>query len=507
MLLLPLGLAAGLSTLSFLPSVAASPPLAASFLGMAGLLAAGVLGVAARGRDRARTLRLRFVPVTAHWVQTGVHVALYTAWGLSWDGVADHAPHILAQILFYYAFHLLLAWWRGDEARTGFGPIPIVGSVNLFLWFHDDFFWLQFLLLAVGALAKELVHWQRDGRRTHVFNPSSFPLFLFCAVLWATNSDHMTWAQQIAVTQGLIPHAWLILFALGLAVQALFSTTLVTVGAVATLYALNLAYTQVTGVYCWVDVGIPAAIFLGCNFLVTDPSTSPRTARGRAAFGVLYGLAVFGLYLWLREVGGPAYYDKLLCVPFLNLLAQRLDRLGGPPAGGRANLGWVAAGAAGFAILYGSNFLGPNHAGKSLDFWERACEADRWYACSSWSESLDFACHEGEWQRCEEHAVLTEEGVRLERDLPEAGYHYALACQEGLATACDRIPGFLAEGGADALAAECDADDGFSCLVLGTLWSGDLAAPPDPERSARAMARLERACELDVPEACDFLGR
>ena len=68
--------------------------------------------------------------------------------------------------------------------------------------------------------------------------------------------------------------------------------------------------------------------------------------------------AVFGLYLWLREAGGPTYYDKLLCVPFLNLMVRRLDRLGGPPAT-RANLGVVAAGALGFAVLYGTNFLGP----------------------------------------------------------------------------------------------------------------------------------------------------
>jgi len=340
--LVPLALAGALLALSFAPAVATSAPLAASFRGAAALLAAGAALVAFRARGEGRRLRLRFVAVRSHRVQTGVHAALFTAWGASWDGVLAHAPHIAAQVLFYYGFDLLLAWWRRDEARTGLGPIPIVGSVNLFLWFRDDLFGLQFALLAVGALAKEWITWERDGRRTHVFNPSSFPLFLVCAVLWAGDLDRWTFARDIAVTQGLVPHAWLVVFALGLVVQWLFATTLVTLASVAMLWLANVAYTAATGVYCWVDVGIPAAIFLGCNFLVTDPATSPRTARGRATFGALYGLAVFALYLVLRETGGPGWYDKLLCVPFLNLMVRRLDRLGGELRHGGDVLGRVS---------------------------------------------------------------------------------------------------------------------------------------------------------------------
>jgi len=444
--------------------------------------------------------------VTAHWVQTGVHLAIYTAWAREWNEVLRHAPHMAAQIVFYYAFDLLLTWWRRDPARTGFGPIPIVGSVNLFLWFRDESFWLQFGLLAVGALAKELVHWEREGRRTHIFNPSSFPLFFVCAVLWATNGDHLTWAREIAVTQGLVPHVWLILFALGLVVQSLFATTLVTLASVVTLYVLNLAYTQATGVFCWVDVGIPAAIFLGCNFLVTDPATSPRTARGRAAFGALYGISIFGLYLWLRGVDGPGYYDKLLCVPVLNLMVRRLDRLGGPAPRGGTNLGWLAVACGVFGVLYGTHFLGPGHPGKDLAFWETACEQGRWHACNSYGELLDSACQEGDWERCEAYAKVLDAGVRVERNRPAAGYHLALACQEGVESACARIPEFLATGGADALADACDAGDGLSCLVLGTLWSGDEAGPPDAGRDRRARQRITRACELGVREACEFLA-
>lgn len=56
-------------------------------------------------------------------------------------------------------------------------------------------------------------------------------------------------------------------------------------------------------------------MFLGLHLLVTDPSTSPRTPLGRAIFGVLYGVGVFGLYALLGAFGLPTFYDKLLCMP------------------------------------------------------------------------------------------------------------------------------------------------------------------------------------------------
>ena len=36
-------------------------------------------------------------------------------------------------------------------------PIPIIFSTNLFLWFHDDWFYMKFVMIAVGFLGKEFV--------------------------------------------------------------------------------------------------------------------------------------------------------------------------------------------------------------------------------------------------------------------------------------------------------------------------------------------------------------
>src|SRR5262249_44356277 len=157
----------------------------------------------------------------------------------------------------------------------------IVLSTNLFLWFKDDWFFLQFLLVSTGVLCKEFVTWKRNGRRTHIFNPSAIALAVFSIALLATHSTHLTWGEEVAVSLGRPPHIFLWIFCVGLVVQALFSVTLVTLFAAATLFLLNLAYTAYTGVYYFVDSTIPIAVFLGLHLLVTDPATSPHRNAGK----------------------------------------------------------------------------------------------------------------------------------------------------------------------------------------------------------------------------------
>ena len=74
---------------------------------------------------------------------------------------------------------MLLSWSRRDTYTLGFGPFPIIFSTNLFLWFRQDWFYLQFVMIAVGFAAKEFIRWNKDGRQTHIFNPSSFTLTIF----------------------------------------------------------------------------------------------------------------------------------------------------------------------------------------------------------------------------------------------------------------------------------------------------------------------------------------
>ena len=50
---------------------------------------------------------------------------------------------------------MLLSWARRRDYTLGFGPVPTILRVNLFLWFRDDWFYMQFLMIALGFLGKE----------------------------------------------------------------------------------------------------------------------------------------------------------------------------------------------------------------------------------------------------------------------------------------------------------------------------------------------------------------
>lgn len=401
-LALPCGLAILLAAIPALPRVQANLHLAESIWGASLSLLLLLFLLRREITRQGRKLQWEFRPLRVHYVQLILQSCFYVYWGWYWHRVYQFVPLIFAQILFLYALDMMASWWRRDQWVLGFGPLPIVLSANLFLWFKDDWFFLQFLLIATGVLCKEFIKWDRDGRRTHIFNPSAIALFVFSVVLILTHSTSITWGQEIATTFQRPPNIYVEIFLLGVIVQALFSVTLVTLAAAAMMYVLNLAYTHATGVYFYVDTNIPAAVFLGLHLLVTDPATSPRKPMAKVVFGSLYGLAVFVLYGVLTAMGAPGFYDKLLCVPVLNLTVRWLDRWAGnlrmpgwtsewSPR--RQNYAYMGVWAALFALMLATGFVGPNHPGRDSEFWHQACQQGKWGACRTWAGTLEIDCH------------------------------------------------------------------------------------------------------------------
>ena len=330
---MPLALTLGLVLVSFVPRVQDNPNLTRSFWGAASVLLVWQVALFLRLQRASVGRSLRTEPRPQHYVQAMVQLAVFAYWGWYWRPVYDMAWLLLAQLVFAYAFDMLLSWSRRDSYVLGFGPFPIIFSTNLFLWFRDDWFYLQFLMVAAGFLGKEFVKWQRDGKLTHIFNPSAFSLGLFSLVLIATNTSDLTWGEEIATTLIRAPGIYVFLFLIGLVVMYFFSITLVAGSAAAVLFGLSALYAALTGVPYFIDSEIPTAVFLGLHLLVTDPSTSPRTPPGRVVFGGLYGLGVFGLYTLLGAAGAPTFYDKLLCVPLLNVSVRLIDRVVGSRPG------------------------------------------------------------------------------------------------------------------------------------------------------------------------------
>ncbi|HUE86483.1 MAG TPA: hypothetical protein VMO26_10435, partial [Vicinamibacterales bacterium] len=176
-LALPFAFSVALAACGLLPSVRQQPKLLWSIVGAAAALLVGIAVVHARARGRTVAIAIQLRP--QHYLQACAQSTVLLYWGWYWRPVYEAAPLIAAQLAFAYAFDILLAWSRRNSYTLGFGPFPVIFSINLFLWFKPDWFYLQFLMIAVGFAAKELIRWQKDGRRVHIFNPSSFPLALF----------------------------------------------------------------------------------------------------------------------------------------------------------------------------------------------------------------------------------------------------------------------------------------------------------------------------------------
>ena len=444
----PLSLTLGLVVLSFVPRLHDHTVIVRSLWGAAVVLlvwqAILIGGLKHSGVGRSFQIVLR----PQHYAQAIVQAAVFVYWGYYWPPVYDYAWLMVAQLVFAYTFDILLVWSRRDRYALGFGPLPIIFSTNLFLWFRDDWFYLQLLMVALGFLGKEFVCWHRNGQRTHIFNPSAFSLGLFSLVLIVTNNSELTWGQDIATTLTLAPRIYLFLFLLGLVVMYLFSITLVAGSAAVTLFGLSAMYWGWAGVPYFVDSEIPTAVFLGLHLLVTDPSTSPRTPVGKTLFGLLYGLGVFGLYTLLGVFGAPTYYDKLLCVPLLNLSVQRIDHLArsleqfSPTSSWKrwvpahSNLAYMAAWIAFFGAMTAIGSTDGMHPGDTLPFWQQACADGRPGACDRLLQIETSYCNDNSAWACNELGGHYTAGQLRASDTEVAWGFFSRACELRYLPAC-----------------------------------------------------------------------
>jgi hypothetical protein len=455
----PAALAGLIALLATTPRVQESATLGRSFWAAALTLLAwnAVLWLVVRRRGGSPGIDVSLRP--QHYVQALAQLAVFAYWGWYWRPVYDMAALIAAQLAFAYGVSMLLGWTRAGRWTLGFGPFPIIFSINLFLWFRDDWFYLQFLMIGAGFLGKELVRWNRGGRSAHVFNPSAFALGLFSLVLIATGTTDLTWGPEIASTLSLAPRIYLFLFLVGLVVMHFFSITLIAGTAAAVLFGLSAAYYAGTGVPYFIDSEIPAAVFLGLHLLVTDPSTSPRTPTGRVLFGGLYGLGVFTLYAVLGAAGAPTFYDKLLCVPLLNLSVRAIDAgvarlraregvgkvlswLGEsvagatPPLGARLNLAHMAVWGLFFATMAATGRTDGRHTGDSLPFWEVACAEGRRNACDRLLGIEASYCSDASAWACNELGIHYTEGTVVAADAALGRGYFARACELRFQPAC-----------------------------------------------------------------------
>jgi hypothetical protein len=526
---LPFSLTALFLAFLAFPRVHDHPPLVASFLGVAAVLAVWTAILWIGSKRWTQCFRIERAQILKqHYIQATVQTCVYAYWGWYWRPVYAEIPLFLAQIVFLYTFDALLSWSRGRSWRFGFRPLPIILSTNVFNWFKDDWYAFQFLLIATGALGKEFIKWNRDGRRTHIFNPSGFTLSLFSIVLIATGTTYLTWGIEIATTIGMPPHIYLEIFLLGLVVQYFFSVTLMTFSAAGVLFILNVLYSKATGTYHFVDTNLPIAIFLGLHLLMTDPSTSPRTKLGRVIFGGLYGLANFVLYAIFERTGIPEFYDKLLPIPILNLSVQVIDRFAKsgvlgrftrweaafPP--GRANLVYMGCWSLLFFGMLGTGYIEAPHEGASIEFWKKAYAEGKPFAGPKLLKLAGSQAQAGSGPASNELGVLYMEGKVAKSDHGAAAHYFARACEAGDAAGCANLATqflFLHEARSDEdvarafqhLERSCTAGtDARPCYLLGYAYETGSGRPSD---LSRAVALYTEACRRGSLDACKGIVR
>jgi len=504
-LVLPLLFTALMLAWTLYPPVHQHPRLLWAHVGTgAVLLAFNALLLVSALRQR-RTLTLGIVLRKQHYVQACAHTAILLYWGWYWRPVYQSAHLIVAQLFFAYACDILLTWSRRDTYTLGFGPFPIVLSTNLFLWFRHDWFYMQFVMIAVGFAAKEFIRWNKDGRQTHIFNPSSFTLTIFSLALILTGSSDITWGKDIAITQFYPPHMYLFLFLIALPGQLLFGVTTMTMPAVVTTYLFGLAYYAVTGTYYFFDSYIPVAVFLGMHLLFTDPSTAPRTELGRMIFGALYALSTIALYALLGAAGLPTFYDKLLQVPLLNLSIRSIDRFVrsealrrfdltamGRSLPGSRNVAYVSVWAIVFAIMSAAQGVGDRHPGQWIPFWQQACQHDRDGACQYLAQLHAIACRAGSGWSCNELGVLQAD---KEVNRPAAFASMKRGCELGFEPAC---------ANATALTSGRSRVSGSPPLKeLPILLRGSKG----PINDRRVVSLYARACDQGWPDSCGRIAK
>ena len=186
-----------------------------------------------RAQGQGRIPRVVWQPRAAHGFQALAHLCVYVYWATHHHPTQEQLWLIAAQVPFAYLIDMAAAWRKHDEYRLGFGPLPIVGSINLFLWLTDEWFLIQFATIVLYGL--ESFYGERMVIRTVTSSIHPPLLCCCCAVLLVSNSTEFT-ARDCLISRER-PFCYESVLIGGLIVQ--FSRGLTTLGAFVALVGLS----------------------------------------------------------------------------------------------------------------------------------------------------------------------------------------------------------------------------------------------------------------------------
>ena len=273
-------------------------------------------------RDRfARPTGTQVTIKFTHVLPAILQVVLFAYWSIYWPKVIEHLPVLAAQLLIAYAIDFLLAWTLRRPYSPSFGPVPIVFSANLFVWFLPGDTFLYTLVIAIALSSKALVHW--DGR--HIFNPSVLGVAVvgvLCIVL-----PRIFHYQDISHDFDRPPHMAQLILLLALIPQVRLRTTPVAFGAALAMIATTLMVYGITGYKGGPTPWWPSWL-LAITLLAGDPSTIPSAGASRLLFGLFLGAAFYIVSRGLLFSVGTDFFAKIIPIPVANLLVPSFERAG-----------------------------------------------------------------------------------------------------------------------------------------------------------------------------------
>ena len=238
-------------------------------------------------------------------------------------------PFVFYQIIFAFVCDYLLTIFRGMNYKPQFYVIPLVLSINLFLWILNDYAILHLVIIVVGIFIKTFVtRTEADGRSIHIFNPSFIVLTLVSLIVIALGLNGATpdlRTSELASMFELAPNFNIFLFCVGCITLWLPNSYLVSIGAYSSVMFLDYLSQWFFGYQLFGGL-VRGSVFIAVMLGITDPQTSPRSSCGKFIFGVAYGLTLT-LFNFIFFFFNPidAYFSKILAIPVLNIFSRRFD--------------------------------------------------------------------------------------------------------------------------------------------------------------------------------------
>jgi hypothetical protein len=246
---------------------------------------------------------------------------IFGYWASYWPEAFAQLLVIGVQLAVAYAFEFLLMWTLRRPYTFGLGPLPIVLSANLFVWFAPGEILLGTLLIAVALSSKALL--VSGGR--HIFNPSVLGVSVLGALCILFPS--WFWYHDISTDFGRPPYMPYLILALALIPQFRLRTTQVSVGAIVAMLGIMMTVFALTGYKKAPSPWWPPWL-LAITLLAPDPATIPSGAVARFLFGLFVGSGFYVFAKVLEYSVGTDYFAKVIPIAIANYMVPGFERAG-----------------------------------------------------------------------------------------------------------------------------------------------------------------------------------